>query len=89
MPVLRVDVEVEEVLGNSLIEKVIRKREVHSSCDFNLCDFPLQGRSGSTFPGYSLRAEKEKDSGDQFLQSSPSPVGYRGEHKPFQQYATS
>jgi len=59
MPVLRVDVEVEEVLGNSLIEKVIRKREVHSSCDFNLCDFPLQGRSGSTFPGYSLRAEKE------------------------------
>ena len=23
---------------------------MHSSCDFNLCDFPLQGRSGSTYP---------------------------------------
>jgi hypothetical protein len=36
----------------------LKKREVHSSCDFNLCDFPLQGRSGSTF--YIIKPEMNK-----------------------------
>jgi len=34
-------VEVAEVLGNSLIEKVIKgKGSAHQLCDLNLCNFP-------------------------------------------------
>jgi len=36
-----------------------RKGQAHNNGKFNLCNFLLQGRSVSTFPGYSLHAEKE------------------------------